>query len=151
MPIKKCSFFSYKTPDHKPLVKFFTWHTDNDKCNTWGLEATAIPRRVKVQHIKGIANVLADSVWRLGVVGLCHDIDSKDHQQELSLPFEPLPPVEPVAHTQLEVNEVFIASNIEKLIQTYNAYMTYPLDRLMMMSNYHLKTFCPQSLCHCQN
>ena len=44
--------------DYKPLLKIFTGHTDNDKCNTWGLEATAVSRRVKVQHIKGIANVL---------------------------------------------------------------------------------------------
>ena len=47
---------------HKPILRIFTGLTDNDKCNTWGLEATAIPRRAQVQHIKGIANVLADSV-----------------------------------------------------------------------------------------
>ena len=63
-----------------PLLKIFTGHTDNDKCNTWGLEATAIPRRVKVQHIKGIASVLGDSISRLGAVGLYHDIDFKDDQ-----------------------------------------------------------------------
>ena len=61
--------------DHKPVLKIFTGHTDNDKCNTWDLEATAIPRRDKVLYIKGIANVLADSVSRIRVVGLYHDID----------------------------------------------------------------------------
>ena len=47
---------------HKPLLKIFIGHMDNEKCNTSGLEATAIPRHVKVQYIKGIADVLADSV-----------------------------------------------------------------------------------------
>ena len=51
--------------DHKPLLKIFMGNTNNEKYNTWGLEATTIPRRVKVQHIKGIANILADSVSRL--------------------------------------------------------------------------------------
>ena len=45
------------------------------KCNTWGLEATTIPRHVRVHHIKGIANILADSVSRLRAVGLYHDLD----------------------------------------------------------------------------
>ena len=57
------------------------------------LEAAAIPRCVKVQDIKRIANVLADSVSRLRAVGLYHNLDSKDHQQGFSSPFEPLPPI----------------------------------------------------------
>ena len=78
--IKKCSFYLQNADllvcsDHKPLLKFFTGHTDNDKCNTWGLEAEAIPRRVIAQYIKGIANVLADSVSRLRAVGIYHDLD----------------------------------------------------------------------------
>ena len=55
--------------DHKLLLKNFTGHMDNEKCNTWGLEAAAIPRCLKVQDIKGIANILADSVLRLRAVG----------------------------------------------------------------------------------
>ena len=74
---------------HKPLLKIFTGHTDNEKCNTWGLDGTAIPRCVKVQHIQGIANILDDSVSRPRAIGLYHDSDSKDHQQEFSSPFEP--------------------------------------------------------------
>ena len=80
MSIKKCSFYLQNAnllvcSDHKPLLKIFTGHTDNDKCNIWGLEGAAIPRRVKVQHIKGIANILADPISRLKAVGLYHDID----------------------------------------------------------------------------
>ena len=62
MSIKKCSFYSQNSDllvqlDNKPLLKIFTGNTDNEKCNTWGLEATTIPRHVKVQHIKDIANI----------------------------------------------------------------------------------------------
>ena len=46
----------------------------------WGLEVVAIPRRVKVQHAKEIANILMDSVSRPKGVGIFHDIDSDDHQ-----------------------------------------------------------------------
>ena len=92
----------------------------------WGLEAAAILRRVKVQHINQIASVLADSVSRLKAVALYHDIDLNDHQQEFSTPFEPLPPVEPVTHILLEVNEVFIAPDIEILAQSYDALHELP-------------------------
>ena len=105
---------------HKPLLKIVTGHADDDKCNIWCLEATAIPRRVNVQHIKGIANVLANLVSRLKAVGLYHDIDLNDHQQEFSTPFEPLPPVELVTHTPFEVNDVLIAPDIERLRLIYN-------------------------------
>ena len=104
----------------KPLLNIFIGHTDNDKCNMWGLEAAAIPRRVMVQHIKGISNILAHSVSRLKAVDLYHDIDSSDHQQEFSTPFEPIPPVEPVTCTPIEVNEVFITPDIEGLAQMYD-------------------------------
>ena len=63
--------------DHKLLLKIFMGCTNNEKCNTWGLEATAIPRHIKAQHIKGITNVLANSVSRLRAMALYHDFDSK--------------------------------------------------------------------------
>ena len=89
MSTKKCSFYLQNADllvclDPKPLLKIFMGNTNNEKCNTWGLEATAIPRCVTVQHIKGIASVLADSVSRLRAVGLYHVLSSKDCQQELS-------------------------------------------------------------------
>ena len=106
------------------------WQIQIYKCNTWGLETTAIPRRVKVQHIKGKANVLADSVSRLKAVGLYHDIHLKDHQQEFRMPFEPVPPAEPVTHMPLEVNEVFIAPDIERLMQMlwHSTWLTHRRD-----------------------
>ena len=77
--------------DHKPLMKIFTGNTDNEKCNTWDLEGTAIPRCVKVQHIKGIANILADSVSRLRAVGLYHDLDFKKVNRNLEYHSSPCP------------------------------------------------------------
>ena len=74
---------------------------------TSGLRGSTHTQRVKV-HTNGIANILADSVSRLKAVVIYHDIDPGDYQQELSTPFEPLPLVEPVTHTPLEVNEIFI-------------------------------------------
>ena len=105
----------------KPLLKVFTGHNDNDKCNTWGLEATAIPKHVKVQHIKGIANVLANSVSRIRAVGLYHDLDFKGHHNKFSAPFEPLLLIHPMTHTTLEIYEVYITSYIEKHMQNYDA------------------------------
>ena len=43
--------------DHNPLQKIFIGSTDNEKCNTLGLEAAKIPRHVKLQHIKGIVSI----------------------------------------------------------------------------------------------
>ena len=75
---------------------------------------------LRSQHIKGIANVLADLVYRLKAVGLYHDIDSNNHQEEFSTPFEPLPHIEPVTLTPLEVNEAFTTPDIDRLMQTYD-------------------------------
>ena len=74
--------FTYKMPTYFMLrlqtsTKNF-YRTHNDKCSIWGLKAAAIPRRVKVQNIKGIASVLADSVSRPKAVGIYHDIDSNE-------------------------------------------------------------------------
>ena len=49
---------------------------------------------MKLQHIKGIANILADSVSRLKAVGLYHDLELQHNPPELSIPFEPLPPID---------------------------------------------------------
>ena len=82
MSIKKSSVYLQNADllvcsDCKPLLKIFKGHTDTDKCNTWGLEAAANPRYIIVQHIKGIANVLTDSLSRLRAVGLYHDFNFK--------------------------------------------------------------------------
>ena len=70
-------------------------------------KAATIPRHVKGQHIKGIANILADSVSILRAVGLYHDPECKDNLQELGKPFEPLPSVEQSIHTPKEVHKSF--------------------------------------------
>ena len=145
--ITKCQPTSILRP--QTTSKIFTRHTNNDKCNTWGIEATAIPRRVKVKHIKGKAIVLADSVSMLRAVGFYHDIDLKDHQQEFSMPSEPLPPFEPASHTPLEVDEVFIATNIGTLVQTYDTLHDLPTgqtnDDVKLSLENVLSTDIPQS------
>ena len=92
--------------DHNPLLKIFKGNTDNKKCNTWGLEAATIAQHIKVQHIKGIANILADSVSRLKAVGLYHDLDFQKSQPDLGTPFEPLPPAEQATHAPIVINEI---------------------------------------------
>ena len=82
------------------------------------------------QYIKGIANICADSVSRLKAVGIYHDIDSDDHQQEFSTPFEPLPTTEPVTHILLQVNEVIIMPDIERLTQTYDTLHDPPTEQI---------------------
>ena len=126
--------------------KKFTGHIDNDKCNILGLETAAIPRRVKVQHIKGIVNTLADSVSRPKAVGIYHDIDSDDHQQEFSTPFESLPPVKPVTHTSLEVNEVIIMPDMERLTQTYDTFHDPPTVQTVRQLKLSLENASPADI-----
>ena len=71
-------------------------------------------------------NVLADTVSRFRAVGLYHDLDLKDHQQEFSVLFESLPPVEPTTHIPLEINEVslhLILKNSCRLMMHYMIYL----------------------------
>ena len=59
-------------------------------------------------------------------VGLYNDLNSKDHQQEFSSPFEPLPPSEQVTHIPIEVNEIVTEPDIEKLAKMYDALGNLP-------------------------
>ena len=93
----------------------FTGNTDNEKCNSWGLETPTIPRCVTVHHIKGIANILADSLSRLKAVELYHNLDFQNSQPKLWTPFEPLLPMQQTNHTPIIVHEIFIKPNVETL------------------------------------
>ena len=53
-----------------------------------GFRSQYHPKRVKVQHIKGIANILVDSVSRFKAIGLYHDLDFQNSQPEIGTPFE---------------------------------------------------------------
>ena len=82
-----------------------------------------------MQHIKGIANILADSVSRLRAVGLYHELDFKDGQQDLSTSFKPSTPcwaINPYPHRSLEI---FIKPNIENLMQNYDTQKTFQLHK----------------------
>ena len=78
----------------------------------------------------------------------CSNERIKDHKREFSTPFEPLPLVEPVTCMPLEVNEVFIAPIIEKVMQTYNPLHDLPTgqtnDDFKMSLENALPTDIPQ-------
>ena len=131
---QKCSFNLQNADilvcsDHKALLKIFTGYTNNEKSNTWGLEATAIPRCVNIQHIKSIAYVLGESVSRLTAVGLYHD-----GQHEFISSFEPSPPVEQVTRMLIDIFEIFIAPDIEKLTNYCDALHDLPTVQMAKAS-----------------
>ena len=66
---------------------------------------------------------------RLRAVGLYHDLDFKDGQQELGTPFEPLPSVKQSTHTSIEVQDIFIKPDIENLVQNYDTQNTLPVTQ----------------------
>ena len=104
MSIKTCSFYLGNSDllvllDHKQLQKIFTGSTDTEKCKTWDVEDTNI-HICKTAFIKGIANILADSVLRLKAVGLYHDLDFQKSQPDFGTPFKLLPPLNK-QHTHL--------------------------------------------------
>ena len=72
-----------------------------------------------MQHIKGIANILADSVSRLKAVGLYHDLDIQNIQPELGSTFEPLPTMEQETQTLVIVHEIFIKPDVETLAKYF--------------------------------
>ena len=111
-----------------------------------GLRCSTHTQKSQGSTYKRIANILADSVSRLKAVGICHDIDPNDYQQELSTPFKPQPPVEPVANTPVEVNEVVIVPDIEKCTQAYDTLHYSPTERTRdevkcSLKMHHLQTY----------
>ena len=68
-----------------------------------------------------------------------------DYQQEFSTPFEHLPPVEPVTHTLLKVNEVVIMPDIERLLQAYKSLHDPPTSQTGDADNLLLKMHLPQT------
>ena len=125
MSIKKSSLYLQNADlliwsDHKLLLKIFTGHTDNDECNIWDLETAAIPRRVKVQHIKRISqhpHRFSIKTKSSGHLPHCHP---RWWSTGVQYTFGTLPPVEPVTHTPLEVNEIVIMSDIKRFTQNFD-------------------------------
>ena len=72
-----------------------------------------------------------------------------DHQQEFSSPFELLPPVEQVTHMPIGVNKIFIAPNIEKLMQNYNTLHDLPTAQ-MDKAELPLENTSPTEISHLQ-
>ena len=68
-----------------------------------------------MKHIKGIANILADSGSRLKGVGLYHDLDFQNSQPGFCTPFQPLLPVEQVTHASITVHKHFTKPNVGTL------------------------------------
>ena len=66
---------------------------------------------------------------RLRAVGLYHDLDFTDHHKEFSTLLVSLPPVEPMTHTPLEGNEVFITPNVEKFTEYYDTLHDLPNEQ----------------------
>ena len=106
-----------------------------------------------MQYIKGIANILADSASRLRAVGLYHNLDFRDGEQELRTPFEPLPPVEQSTYMPIEGQDILIKSGTENLTQNYDK-KTLPVTQTeefkLSISNSTAKnyTFCNYILQH---
>jgi hypothetical protein len=68
MSVRKLTFFITDADitiytDHLPLKRFLERKTQNEKVNNWALELEQF--RIKVYHIKGIKNTLADTLSRL--------------------------------------------------------------------------------------
>ena len=66
--IKKLSYYLEDADivlrsDHLPLKKFLQKNTLNSKVNNWAVEIS--PYRIKFEYIKGIKNILADTMSRL--------------------------------------------------------------------------------------
>ena len=68
MSIKKLTYYLEDTDvtlrsDHLPLKKFLAKNTLNSKVNNWAIEIS--PFRITFEYIKGIKNILADTMSRL--------------------------------------------------------------------------------------
>ena len=84
---------------------------------------------------------------RLRAVGLYHDLNSKNHQQDFSSPFGPLCPVEQVTHLAIQVNKIFVAPYIEKLATDYDALPDLPTVQTEN-ANLFLENASPRDIPH---
>ena len=102
-----------------------------------------IPRCIKLQQIKGIANILADSVSRLKAVGLYHDLDLQKNQPDFGTPFEPLPPVEEAMHASIVVHEISIKTMYKtpekQVTNSQTEYPNLPLEDIAPKDAPHLE------------
>ena len=74
---------------------------------------------IKLQHIKGITSILADSVSGLKAVGLYHNLNYQHSQPEHGTPFEPLPLIEQATHTPITVDKNPTKPNLETLAKQF--------------------------------
>ena len=79
--------------DHRPLLKFLNKATLNQKVNNWAMELEGLGK-IKIEHIAGIKNTLADTLSRLIETDPEIALEPEPYGQEYGYAlFEDLPPI----------------------------------------------------------
>ena len=79
--------------DHLPLKKFLAKSTLNSKGNNWSIKTS--PFRITFEYIKGIKNMLADTMSRLIDIDLQIQLEPEPEGYKFSYhTFDPLPTLE---------------------------------------------------------
>ena len=123
MSIKKLDYYLVNADiilrsDHLPLKKFLNKNTLNSKVNNWAVEIS--PFRITFEYIKGIKNILVDTMSRLISIDPDTELPPEDQGCEYGYYlFDPLPPIgtEDICHVD-DIPEITI-TNPDQVTLTY--------------------------------
>ena len=96
MSVKKLTYYLEDADitlrsDHLPLKKYLARNTLNLKVNSWAIEIS--PFRITFEYIKGIKNMLANTLSRLVDINPTTQLESEPKGYEFGYyVFDPLPP-----------------------------------------------------------
>ena len=136
--------------DHKPLQKFVHKQTLNSKVNNWAVELEGIAR-IKIDHIEGIKNTLADTLSRLVDIdpNMIQEPEPDGYEFGYCL-FEELPPIvscleylgdtefleekfpNKVIYVETQTTNLDLQDNLDKAIPTDDTFLTLPLENVHM-------------------
>ena len=146
MSIKKLAYYLEDADitlrsDHLPLKKFLVKNTLNSKVNNWAIEIS--PFRITFEYIKGIKNILADTMSRLININPQVQQDSEQEGYEFgyytfdTLPMLEVSNIETTQDTPVRVND---DSSVN------NSLLELPIDNNTLFKLQQKDTFCANIL-----
>ena len=146
MSIKKLTYYLEDAEitlrsNHLPLKKFLQQNMLNSKVNNWAVEIS--PFKITFKYIKGIKNILADTMSQLILID--PDVQSVAKPEGFEYGYYAFDDIDPI-RTQTEINEITDRRENENPIQLPNEEIVLPIPTKKLVELQEDDKFCKNIL-----
>ena len=146
MSIKKLTYYLEDAEitlrsDHLPLKRFLQRNTLNTKVNNWAVEIS--PFKITFEYIKGIKNILTDTMSRL--ITLDPENELVDEPEGFEYGYYAFDNIDLII-TQIEINEMTNKTGVETPVNLPSEEITLPIEESKLIELQKEDKFCKNIL-----